>query len=235
MLFIFFSAIVTLGDSMTVGQRIREARKKAGLTQKELADKLGISYVGVSHWENGQRNPKLSTLARIADALSIPVIDLLTTEKHFGYPVKSEITGEEEIIDMTRSELLDSVKDREVPFTTEISGITGTIRMIDVINWHDWGAFYDETEGIKELLKMFYISFEAKLVSNPDKEEVGIIISGIGNLVDLYLKLNSDGRMVSEERLRELTEIPRYQKSPPQAETRDGEEQKNSPPSEGEH
>lgn len=58
---------------MTTGERIKEARKRAGLTQKQLADKLGISYVGISQWENNQRNPKLETLQRIADALGVDV------------------------------------------------------------------------------------------------------------------------------------------------------------------
>ena len=58
---------------MTIGERIREARKQAGMTQGELAEKLEISYVGVSQWESGRRNPKESTLARIADVLDVPL------------------------------------------------------------------------------------------------------------------------------------------------------------------
>ena len=58
---------------MTVGERIKAARKNAGMTQKELADKLNISYVGVSQWENNLRNPKFETLQRIADALDTEV------------------------------------------------------------------------------------------------------------------------------------------------------------------
>ncbi len=58
---------------MTTGQRIKEARKKAGMTQSELAQKLGISYVGVSQWENDLRNPKYETLQRIAAALGVDV------------------------------------------------------------------------------------------------------------------------------------------------------------------
>lgn len=54
---------------MTTGQRIRRARIDAGLTQKEFADKLGISYVGVSQWETDKRNPKFETLKRMADVL----------------------------------------------------------------------------------------------------------------------------------------------------------------------
>lgn len=63
---------------MTIGESIKMARKKAGLTQKALADKLGIPYQGISQYERGIRNPKLETLERIASALEIPLEDLLS-------------------------------------------------------------------------------------------------------------------------------------------------------------
>ena len=62
---------------MTTGQRIKEARKKAGITQKELGNRLGISFQSVAQWENDLRNPKLETLQRIADALGIHMLDLV--------------------------------------------------------------------------------------------------------------------------------------------------------------
>lgn len=58
---------------MTTGQMIKKVRQAAGITQQELADRLGISYVGVSQWETDKRNPKQETLVRIADALNVPV------------------------------------------------------------------------------------------------------------------------------------------------------------------
>ena len=61
---------------MTTGQTIKQARQAAGITQQELADRLGISYVGVSQWETDKRNPKQETLVRIAKALDIPVSSL---------------------------------------------------------------------------------------------------------------------------------------------------------------
>lgn len=62
---------------MTIGENIKKARQTAGLTQKELADKLGISVAMISRWEKGTRNPKMSTLAKIAGALEIPVLKIL--------------------------------------------------------------------------------------------------------------------------------------------------------------
>ena len=63
---------------MTTGQRIRDARKAAGLTQKELAQRLGLSFQSVAQWENDLRNPKIETLQKIAEALEI------SPEKLFG-------------------------------------------------------------------------------------------------------------------------------------------------------
>ena len=63
--------------SMTTGQRIKVARKKAGMTQAELAQKLGIPFQSVSQWERDLRNPKIETLQRIAAALGVSLDDLL--------------------------------------------------------------------------------------------------------------------------------------------------------------
>lgn len=61
---------------MTTGKKIREARKAAGLTQKELAAKLGIVPNSISQYENGTRNAKPATLRRIAEAIGCTLFDL---------------------------------------------------------------------------------------------------------------------------------------------------------------
>ena len=49
------------------GQEILEMRKRLGLTQQELADKLGVSQQLVSYWETGQREPKKEHQALLAE------------------------------------------------------------------------------------------------------------------------------------------------------------------------
>lgn len=61
---------------MTIGERIKAARKKAGMTQKQLAEKLNISYVNISQLENNQRTPGYETIRRIADALGVSIYEL---------------------------------------------------------------------------------------------------------------------------------------------------------------
>ena len=59
--------------SNEIGNRIREARVQAGLKQKELAEKIGVSESRVSQYEKGSQNPRIGTLLKIADALGISV------------------------------------------------------------------------------------------------------------------------------------------------------------------
>ena len=54
---------------MTFAERLKSMRKKRNLTQKELADILGIPYQGISQYERGVRQPKYQTIERIAKAL----------------------------------------------------------------------------------------------------------------------------------------------------------------------
>lgn len=61
---------------MNIGERIKEARKKAGLTQKELGNRLGVSAANISAFENNKTNIKPLTLKKIADALGCKASDI---------------------------------------------------------------------------------------------------------------------------------------------------------------
>lgn len=56
------------------------ARKKAGLTQKELAEKLGVDQSAVSFWETGKRAPRGAKLLRLADVLNCTIDELFGRE-----------------------------------------------------------------------------------------------------------------------------------------------------------
>lgn len=51
-------------------QELRSARKDAGLTQGEVAERADISQAGLSKIESGNNDPRLSTVARIAAVLN---------------------------------------------------------------------------------------------------------------------------------------------------------------------
>lgn len=65
-------------NSIRVGNFIMSKRKSLGMTQQQLADKLGISFQAVSKWENGTTYPNIELLQDLAAALSVTVDELLT-------------------------------------------------------------------------------------------------------------------------------------------------------------
>lgn len=58
---------------MSVGEKIREYRKKAGLTQKKLGEISGTSERTIQQYETGKRQPRLKQLKKIAEALSLDI------------------------------------------------------------------------------------------------------------------------------------------------------------------
>lgn len=62
------------------GERLKHWRLKRGMTQKELADKMGITYWQISHYESGRRNPSLYTVERFLTALDVSIVDFFGEE-----------------------------------------------------------------------------------------------------------------------------------------------------------
>lgn len=60
---------------------IKTLRLKNNLTQKEFADKLGVTYQAVSKWENGKNMPDIIILKEISKILNINIDELLTGQK----------------------------------------------------------------------------------------------------------------------------------------------------------
>lgn len=60
-----------------IGQNIKTFRKDLGITQKELADRLGVTQPTVGNWEAGIREPRATQLLNIAWHLGVSVADLL--------------------------------------------------------------------------------------------------------------------------------------------------------------
>ena len=56
---------------MTVGENIRRIRQERNLTQRQLGEMVGASEAYIRAYESGRRNPKPSSLEKIADALSV--------------------------------------------------------------------------------------------------------------------------------------------------------------------
>ncbi len=64
-----------------LGERIRELRKSAGITQEELGEKAELNYKYIGEVERGQVNVSLDSIVKIAEALGVKIGDLFSKEK----------------------------------------------------------------------------------------------------------------------------------------------------------
>ena len=64
-------------DNLKIGKYIQQLRKGSGMTQKELADKLNISFQAVSKWENGDALPDTGILLDLCETLGTTADKLL--------------------------------------------------------------------------------------------------------------------------------------------------------------
>ena len=66
-------------DALTIGRRLRHVRQEAERTLGDVAGAIGMSPSALSLIENGKREPRLSVLTSLAEALDVPLADLLAT------------------------------------------------------------------------------------------------------------------------------------------------------------
>ena len=87
-------------DQIKIGGFIAECRKKANLTQRQLAEKLGITDKAISKWERGVAMPDTSIMLNLCDILGISVNELLNGEKI--YMENSNQKNEQLLLDMAK-------------------------------------------------------------------------------------------------------------------------------------
>ena len=83
---------------MELGKKIRQLRFKAGMTQEQLAEKLGIGAQSVSKWENAVAMPDITALPLLAEIFGVTIDELfdLTTEQRLNR-IENRMDAEEEL------------------------------------------------------------------------------------------------------------------------------------------
>ena len=111
-------------DQILIGKFISSERKRKGYTQKQLAEKLGISDKTVSKWETGNGFPEVSLLIPLCSELDITVNELLCGER----------VSEEDYIKKAEENMVNMIKEKEenrkkmIP--TVITGVISTVAFI---------------------------------------------------------------------------------------------------------
>ena len=84
-----------------VAKNLLYYRKKAGLTQRELADRLGVKNTAVSNWESGNNSVDIETLYQASKIFGVSLADMYGQYSAQPDPVLTE--GEKDLLDDYRS------------------------------------------------------------------------------------------------------------------------------------
>ncbi len=99
-------------DNRKIGEFITLTRKQKNMTQKELADILGVTDKAISKWERGAGYPDISTLKPLAEVLGVTVNELLEGEAAKGSDpeiIQEQLTKEANIEDSNSRTLLNAL------------------------------------------------------------------------------------------------------------------------------
>lgn len=90
-------------DAATFGDRMAAAREQAGLTQAQLARRLGIKASTLRNWEQDLSEPRANRLSMIAGILNVSMMWLLNGEgEGLDAPVGAEIVLDSDVADLLR-------------------------------------------------------------------------------------------------------------------------------------
>ena len=104
----------TMNEENQIGMRIMQRRKKLGMTQKQLADRLHVTDKAVSKWERGQGYPDIKTIPVLAKELGVSMNELLS-----GEPEEQPAPEKERVV-QNALEYADQVVKKKKRITTEL-------------------------------------------------------------------------------------------------------------------
>ncbi len=65
-------------DAKAIGERLRTLRQERGLTARQLADEIGVSYTTIYRWENGNRIPDGFNMGKLMNVLGVRMKDVIS-------------------------------------------------------------------------------------------------------------------------------------------------------------
>lgn len=95
-----------INEIIKVGNNIKQLRKKAGLTQKDMGELLNIPCSTYSNYENNNREPKKQILIQIAEIFDVKLEDLLSINSNYSEKTREHIVIPYDIKNIQKTEII---------------------------------------------------------------------------------------------------------------------------------
>ena len=158
-----------------IGKFISKIRKEKKITQKQLAEKLGITDRAISKWENGKSMPDLSLLKPLSECLDITINELLTGE-HIDKKEKEEKLEENFVNAINYNKKKNNLNELIFYVFILIFGIVMMITSMSIFNTPIGFTTWHSIIGTYILMIIFSCLLKKIIVSNKHKKYVIISI-----------------------------------------------------------
>ena len=152
-------------NASETGKFISSKRREKELTQKELAEKLGVTDKAVSKWETGRGLPDVSVLEDLSKELEVSVSEILN-----GGEVEKELlpqTADKIIVDTMKSSSKKVSRKRLMAIGAGVAAAIIILCLAVVINKYNSTAAYDDTEKLAAMIDSHFDSYD-----NYEKAEI---------------------------------------------------------------
>ncbi len=186
---------------MKTGDAIKKARTDVGITQAELARRLGITPQTVSQYERGCINPKKETIQKFATALGVDYYTL-DSESFTADKLSPTFALYKRMIGFIERQIASgkiTLQDVQEEWDKAIQKQLKANREISEAELRNAVPLYSEDDLRRLIEKVNWASDEAARAEEEKK------------LLEKFRRLNKTGKKVAVERVEELTQIPKYQ------------------------
>lgn len=218
---------------MSIGNNIRNIRKRNGMTLKQIADIIGCSPQLISQYESGKRQPKLETKKKIAAALNCDVSDIdnsiyvISTEYKLTPERLERLKKDAEVLEIIKKkssseDYTEEEQQKILEYKKRMAESKEVVREKKLLmqeNLKRLKSLYDSNTEQSDIdSDKTYIdplAYENSYSFASSEEEYETLLrqrqkQGEDFLLSDYRKLNESGQAEARKRVNELTEVPRY-------------------------
>lgn len=120
-------------DANKFGCFVADRRKELNMTQKELAAKIHVTDKAVSRWERGLGFPDINTIKELADALSVSITELMTSEKADSEKTDAVVS---DVIHVAKED----INERQKTILYSFAATTAFLSVLHVLLTIDWNS-----------------------------------------------------------------------------------------------
>lgn len=159
---------------MTIGEKIKEARKSAGLTQEQIAEKLMVSRQAITKWESDKGIPDVDNLKAISSLLNVSIDYLLDNGQDMDTPVIREMIDLSKYEKNAKTQIVtEKYPEAEIWALIAKQKLTKGEKVIDNI----LGFVFDAPFGIPDLANGFKNVDKSFYLVNKDNKQYFVMVT----------------------------------------------------------